>query len=308
MADTVATSAALGAMPSAPRSSPLRPMSGRRSALAQLAEIVRFRELLGMLVRKELTVRYKNSVLGFTWSMLQPLFLLAVYSVVFAILGAGFASFAIWVLCGLLVWNLISSSLVTSTVSITANAPLVGKVRFPRAVLPLASVGGALVHFCLQVAAFAVVLAITTHPVDWTYMWLLPIALATCLLVCAAWALVLAPCNVYARDTAHLLDLLVLGWFWATPVLYQYERAATWGAAHGLPEWIWLINPATPVVITFQRALYGADHAGSTALLPPHGPAWYLVVLLVTAALWTVIGYLALRLFDRADVKMAETL
>ena len=114
--------------------------------------------------------------------------------------------------------------------------------------------------------------------------------------------------NVYARDTAHLLDLLVLGWFWATPVLYQYERAATWGAAHGLPEWIWLINPATPVVITFQRALYGADHAGNTALLPPHGPAWYLVVLLVTAALWTVIGYLALRLFDRADVKMAETL
>ena len=62
------------------------------------------------------------------------------------------------------------------------------------------------------------------------------------------------------------------------------------------------------MVITFQRALYGADHAGNTALLPPHGPAWYLVVLLVTAAFWTVIGYLALRLFDRADVKMAETL
>ncbi len=307
MADTVATSAPASATQAGPTSG-LRPMSGRRTSLAHVGEILRFRELLAMLVRKELTVRYKNSVLGFAWSMLQPLFLLTVYTVVFAILGAGFASFAIWVLCGLLVWNLIASSMTTSTVSITSNATLVGKVRFPRAVLPLASVGGALVHFCLQVMAFAVVLAITTHPVDWAYVWLLPIALATCLLLCACCTLVLAPCNVYARDTAHLLDLLVLGWFWATPVLYQYERAAEWGSAHGIPEWIWLLNPATPIVITFQRALYGADHAAELPLLPPHGPLWYLAVLLITAAAWTVAGYFALRLFDRADVKMAETL
>ena len=143
-------------------SAELRPMSGRRSALAHLREIVGYRELLVMLVRKELAVRYKNSVLGFTWSMLQPLFLLVVYTAVFAILGAGFARFAIWVLCGLLVWTLISSSMITATVSITSNASLVGKVKFPRAVLPLASVGGALVHFFLQIVAFAVVLA--GHP------------------------------------------------------------------------------------------------------------------------------------------------
>ena len=203
-------------------SAELRPMSGRRSALAHLGEIVGYRELLVMLVRKELAVRYKNSVLGFTWSMLQPLFLLVVYTAVFAILGAGFSRFAIWVLCGLLVWTLISSSMITATSSITSNAPLVGKVKFPRAVLPLASVGGAVVHFFLQIAAFAVVLLVSRHPVDWEYVWLLPIALATCLIVCAALALLLAPSNVYARDTMHLLELLVLGWFWATPILYEY--------------------------------------------------------------------------------------
>src|SRR5918998_1683430 len=125
MAD-VATSSAVAAE--------LRPMSGRRSAAAHLGEIIQYRELLVM------------------------------YTAVFAILRAGFDRFAIWVLCGLLVWTLISSSLITSTVSITSNASLVGKVRFPRAVLPLASVGGALVHFVLQAIAFAVVLAVTRHP------------------------------------------------------------------------------------------------------------------------------------------------
>ena len=286
----------------------LRPMSGRRSPLADVREIIGYRELLVMLVRKELAVRYKNSVLGFTWSMLQPLFLLVVYTAVFAILGAGFARFAIWVLCGLLIWTLISSSMITATVSITSNAPLVGKVKFPRAVLPLASVGGALVHFFLQIIAFAVVLLVTRHSVDWTYVWLLPIALATCLVVCAALALLLAPSNVYARDTMHLLELLVLGWFWATPILYEYMRAATWLDSKGIDGDLQLINPATPIVITFQRALYGTSSVGDRHLLPDNGPLWYLGVLAATAAIWACVGYLALRLFDRADVNMAETL
>lgn len=283
-------------------------MAGRRTGLAHIAEIVRYRELLAMLVRKELTVRYKNSVLGFTWSMIQPLFLLVVYTAVFAILGAGFASFAIWVLCGLIVWNLISSSLITSTISITANASLVGKVRFPRAILPLASVGGALVHFCFQIVAFAAVLAITRHPVDWGYMLLLPVALATCLVVCAACALVLAPSNVYARDTQHLLELLVLGWFWATPILYTFGRSGEWLATHGISDSVQFINPATPIVITFQRALYGADHASDLWLLPHQGPLWYLGLLVITAAIWSALAFCALVLFDRADVSLAESL
>jgi ABC-2 type transport system permease protein len=286
----------------------LRPMSGRRSAVAHLREIVQYRELLAMLIRKELTVRYKNSILGFTWSMLQPLFLLVVYTAVFAILRAGFERFAIWVLCGLLVWTLLSSSMITATVSITSNATLVGKVKFPRAVLPLASVGGALVHFCLQIVVFGIVLAASQHDVAWSFVWLLPIALATCLIVCAALALLLAPANVYARDTMHLLELLVLGWFWATPILYEYALSGGWLDSKGISDWVQLVNPATPIVITFQRALYGVDSVGGRALLPDHGQLWYLGLLAITAAVWTAIGYLALRVFDRADVNMAELL
>jgi ABC-type polysaccharide/polyol phosphate export permease len=283
-------------------------MSARRSIPSHVREIVRYRELIGLLVRKELKVRYQHSVLGFAWSMIQPLFLLAVYSVVFAILGAGFAAFAIWVLCGLLVWTLISTSLIKATDSITSNTSLVGKVKFPRAVLPLSSVGAALVHFCLQSVAFVVILAITRHAVDWAYVWLLPLALLTSIIVCSAFALLLAPLNVYARDTMHLLDLLVLGWFWMTPILYQYELASSWFARHSIGEWVLLANPATPIVITFQRAIYGSANADGTALLPDRGPLWYLLILAVTAAAWSAVLALALRGFDRADVHMAETL
>ncbi|MBA3288028.1 MAG: ABC transporter permease [Acidimicrobiia bacterium] len=296
------------ARPSTQDAPELRLMAARRSVVEHVREISRFRELVGMLVRKELTVRYQHSTLGFVWSMIQPLFLLIVYSVVFAILRAGFADFAIWVLCGLLVWTLVSTSLTTATQSITSNASLVGKVKFPRAVLPLSSVGAALVHFCLQAVAFAVILAVTRHDVAWSYMWLVPVALLTCAIVCAAMALLLAPLNVYARDTTHLLELLVLGWFWATPILYQYERAASWFGRQGFGEWILLVNPVTPIVITVQRAIYGTDTVDDLRLLPASGPAWYLGVLLATAAAWGVVLALSLRAFDRADIHLAETL
>jgi len=286
----------------------LRSMAIRRSVPQHVRELVQFRELLWSLTRKELTVRYKHSALGFLWSMVQPLFLLVVYTAVFAILGAGFPRFAIWVLCGLLVWTFAATAMLTGTTSITANGPLVGKVKFPRAVLPLASVGSALMHFLLQSIAFAVVLLVTRHQIDWAYIWLLPIALFVSVLIVSGLVLLLAPLNVLARDTMHLLELLVLGWFWMTPILYQYERAAPFLERHGLPGEVLLINPFTSVVITFQRAIYGRPEVEGIALLPDEGPLWYLAILLATGAIATVVLAVALRVFDRVDANLAEAL
>lgn len=280
----------------------------RRTLARHIADLVRYRDLLTILVRKELKVRYRNSALGFLWSMAQPVFMLVVYTAVFAILGAGFERFAIWVLSGLIVWTLVSTSLITATQSITANAPLVGKVRFPRAVLPLSSVGAATVHFVLQMIAFFIVLAVTRHHVDWAYVPLLPIAFLTCLVWCMALAVLLAPLNVIARDTQHLLELAILAWFWATPILYQYDRAAEWVGRHGIPGSIILINPFTPVVITFQRALYGVHEVGPTHLLPSYGVAWYLLVVCLSLIAAVVALLAALWLFERREPDMVEML
>src|SRR6478752_669864 len=128
----------------------LQLVAPRQPVSAHLRDIWRFRELLRNLVRKELKVKYKKSFLGFLWSMINPLFLLVVYSFVFNVLGTAFQYFTIWLLIGILVWNVFNTSVLTGTTSVSGNGFLVNKVSFPREVLPLSSVGAALVHFFLQ--------------------------------------------------------------------------------------------------------------------------------------------------------------
>ena len=289
-------------------SSELRVISSRRSAPAHLREIWAYRELVSGLIRKELKVRYKNSVLGFAWSMVQPVFLLAVYSIVFSILGAGFRDFAIWLLGGLIVWTLVSTTLSTATQSVTSNQYLVSKVPFPRAMLPLSTLGSALVHFVLQFLTFVVILAVSRHRVDLAYVWLLPIALVVTTVLLAALALMLGAVNVYARDTQHLLDLALIGLFWLNPILYEYQRMVLWFTHRGLPSWIPLLNPFSSVIITFQRAIYGTPSSGTKLLLPNDGPLWYLRNLGVVGVFAVALFLLALRWFDRAEGNFAEVI
>ncbi|MDP2290554.1 MAG: ABC transporter permease [Actinomycetota bacterium] len=289
-------------------SAELRIISAHRKMRVHVAEIWEYRELLDGLIRKELKVRYKNSVLGFVWSMVQPVFLLGVYTLVFSILGAGFDDFPIWLLCGLIPWTLVSTTLSTATTSVVANQGLVSKVPFPRAVLPLATLGSALVHFVLQMCAFGIVLVIVWHPVDWSYIWLLPIALLVTAMLLAGMSLVLATLNVYARDTQHLLELALVAMFWANPIVYQYERAAVWFKGQGLPGWLPLLNPFTSVITTFQRTIYGTARAGEMQLLPDVTQWWYLRNLTLVGVLAVCLMLLGLFIFDRAEGNFAEVL
>jgi ABC-2 type transport system permease protein len=295
----------------------------RQPVAAHLRDIWRFRELLRNLVRKELKVKYKNSALGFVWSMLNPLFLLAVYGVAFNILGTAFDYFTIWLLIGLLVWNLFNVSLITGTSSITGNAYLVNKVRFPREVLPLATVGAALVHFFLQSSVLVLILALLRYNVDWAYMWLIPIALLTLLVFAAALAILFGAMNVYLRDTGHLLELWMMAWFWLSPILYGYMLVANKIAEHGINGNILLLNPVTPVLITFQRALYGeantykttidpATHQAVTQvdqhLLPDSSVWWYLRNLGFVLVGATILFLVAIKIFDKAEGNFAEVM
>lgn len=281
----------------------------RRDVLTHLREIASYSELTRNLIRKELKVRYKQSTLGLAWSMIQPLFLLLIYSLAFSVLSPnGIPRLGIWIMSGLLVWTLVSTSLTTAVRSITANGPLVGKVRFPRAVLPTATTGAALVHFCLQLAAFAVVLLVVRQDVDWSYMWMVPLAIVVLLVFLLAVGMLVSAANVYARDMEHLLEMLVLGWFWVTPIVYPYGFLESYLAKHDLPTWLPMLNPVTPVVTVVQRALYGTTDIGGSHLLPDESMLWYLRNLGLLALFSVVLFYVALRLFDRAEVNMAESL
>ncbi|HEX4979271.1 MAG TPA: ABC transporter permease [Acidimicrobiales bacterium] len=232
-----------------------RTITPRGRLSRRLRDIISYRELLANLVRKELKVRYKSSILGFLWSLLNPAMLLVVYYFVFSIvLKSGIPRFPIYLLSGLLVWNLFAVGLTAGTGSVVNNAGIVSKVWFPREVLPLGAIGAALVHFFLQSIVLVGALAIFRHPVDWAYLPLVPLALVGLLLLLSGTTILLAALNVYLRDVAHLVELLLLAWFFACPIVYSYDLIAE---RMGSSAFLYLANPVTDVVLVFQRAIYG---------------------------------------------------
>lgn len=286
----------------------------RRTVTQSLAGIWRYRELLANLVRKELKVRYKNSSLGFIWSMLNPAMYLVVFYVVFQlVLKAGIPYFAVFLLSGLLAWNLFSASLGGATGSITGNAPLVNKVWFPREILPLASVGANCVHFVLQGIVLVIALVGFRFHVDWGYVWLVIPAVIALVLLTSACAVFLAAANVYARDTQHFLELALLAWFWMTPIVYQWDLQARQLGTMGRSPMFTLLNPVTPIVLALQRALYGittfTDPTGAyQRLLPLESSLWYARNLAVVIVVAAILFVLALRMFTRVEGDFAEEL
>ena len=285
-------------------------ISPRRSVAEHVRQVWRYRELLVGLVRKELKVKYKNSALGFFWSMLNPAMYLVVFYIAFqVVLGSGIPNFAIFLLSGLLVWNLFANSLGGCVGVITGNSSLVNKVYFPREILPLAAVGANLVHFFLQGAVLLAVLAVATYSVPFAYFWLIVPALLVLLILTSALGIFLAAVNVYARDTQHLLELALLAWFWMTPIVYQWFLPANKLAEHDYPTWVTLLNPVTPIVLAFQRGIYGVvtdDKAGR--LLPAEGQLWYLRNLGIVGLVSLVLLVLAIKLFGRLEGNFAEEL
>jgi len=284
----------------------VRVISPRRGVLRRMADVYAARELLVALVRKELKVKYKDSALGFVWSMLNPALYLAVFYVVFSLfLKNGIPLFPIWLLSGLLVWNFFSMVLPTATGTVIANSSLVKKVSFPREVLPLAAVGAGMVHFCLQGLVLLGALAAFRHPVAPAYLWLVPIALLYLVLLTSALAVALSAMNVYVRDLQHLLELVLLGWFWMTPIVYPYRQVSD---RLSVPSWAFLANPITPVVVVFQRSLYGTTtvNAGTLPLLPEWGSFTMLLPLLVGIVISLALLAAAIHLFGRLESSFAE--
>jgi ABC-2 type transport system permease protein len=276
-------------------------------------EILGYRELLVNLVRKELKVRYKNSVLGFVWSLVNPAVTIGVFFVIFSVvLRNPIPKFVIFLMSGVLVWNMFQNGLSAACGSVVGNAALVKKVWFPREILPLASIGAAMVDFFLQSIVLVATLAIFRWPVGWAYLPLVPLAFVVAVLLATALALWLSAVNVQYRDTQHFLGIALMVWFWGTPIIYAFQGVAHRLHAHGVP-WLQLLNPFTAITLSFQRALYNkrivnVGKATQTAILPSHGYLWYLGLLGAVATVSLVVLVLAHRVFRRLEGDFAEAL
>jgi ABC-2 type transport system permease protein len=269
-------------------------------------------ELLAELVRKDLRVKYKNSALGFIWSLANPLLYLAVFTLVFSVfLLNGVPYFAVFFMAGLLVWNFFNTAVMGATGVVVGNANLVRKVRFPRVVLPLSSVGFAAVHFVLQMLVFfAFLLALYRHSFG-PQLVLLPPALAVALAFTVGLALLVSSLNVRFRDVEHLLEVILLAWFWLTPIVYPVAAVRRELSSHGL-FWVYMANPMTAVITAMQRAIYRDpvtfDSNGAHQVLAAGGYGFYLRWLGVAAAISLVTLGLGLFTFRRLQDDFAEEL
>jgi len=223
-------------------------------------ELLAHREVLVNLVRKELKVKYTASVLGAVWSLLNPVVFLAVFSFVVKVLGNLIPDFPVFLLSGLLAWNFLSSALQAGSRSVIDNANLVKKVAFPREILPLSAIGVALFDFVLQSAVLLLFIGVSGHGFHLPELWLYPLAIAVLIVFATAITFWVSAMNVRYRDVGHLLNLALLVWFWFTPIVYQgwlvQQKLAT-VTILGVDAWtLYLLNPATVIVLGFQRALY----------------------------------------------------
>lgn len=272
--------------------------------LGNLRDVWAFRELLQLLVRRELKVRYKDSTLGFLWSLLRPLALLVVYYVALGkFLGAERAipDFAIYIFTGLTVWQLFAEIVSGGTGSILGNAGLVKKVYLPREVFPLSVVGSALVNLVVQLAILVVATAaLGVFPTGSRWLFL-PLALLVVLVWGTALGLLFSALNVFLRDVQYLVEIGLMVMFWTTPVVYSWAQVQQATAGSALLQELYLANPAAVAVMGLQRTFWVS---GSGSPVPDDLGLRMGVMVLVGL----VLAWVAHRVFVRLAGNFAQEL
>ncbi|MFQ6015353.1 MAG: ABC transporter permease [Anaerolineae bacterium] len=192
--------------------------------VGKLVELIEYRELVRNLVVRNLKVRYKNSALGFVWSLLNPLFLMVILTVVFSLVfgDVRVQNFPAFLIVGLIPWNFSSSSLSDAVSSVVDNGHLIKKVYFPREALPLSVVLAHFVHFLLAVPVLLLLLVVLgVHFTSLILM--LPFLMVVQLMLIVGIALAISCINVFYRDMHVALNVLLQGWFFMTPIFYHHH-------------------------------------------------------------------------------------
>jgi lipopolysaccharide transport system permease protein len=260
-------------------------------------DLVRYRDLFANLFRRDFQAKYRGSVLGIVWSLVNPLALMGVYLVVFGLLwtGTDIRHYPIYLLAGLACWLFFATSVDAAARSLLDSGELIKKVRFPRQLVPISVVATQLVTFALMLAIL-IVLSLAFIPEARATVWLAPPLAALFVGLVAGVALVVACANVLFRDVEHILSAALLPWFFLTPVLWRFEDLpASVQDHHRLLELLRWGNFVTPPIYAVRDALW----LGRTPRLAD-------VVYLAVAA--TVALALGAFVFSRVDDRIAVEL
>ncbi len=239
--------------PDGPPETVIRPPTGWH--LVNVAELWRYRELFLFLIWRDVKIRYKQTVLGVAWTVLQPLLMMAAFTVFFgrlAGLPTGGVPYPLFAFCGLLAWTFFSTALAGAGNSVVANERLITKIYFPRLLVPLATVGAAAVDFVIALGLLAVLMLGYGVVPGWGLL-LVPVVFLMVALGAAGFGTLLAALNVKYRDFRYIVPFLTQFWMFATPTVYM-DPGAVQG---GWLEAVFAANPMTGLVATFRAACLG---------------------------------------------------
>jgi len=234
------------------------PVKGLR--FLNFRDLWEYRELLSVLILRDIKVRYRQTVLGGLWALLQPLTAMAIFTVVFGKLArmpSDGHPYALFVYSALLPWTFFANAVGASGNSLIGSAALISKVYFPRIIIPVASVGSGLVDFAISAALLFLLMpvygvALTVH------LLLLPVLMAVLMLVTLGVGMLLSALTVAYRDFRYVVPFMVQVWMFATPVVFPASLVP------GKFRWILLLNPMSGVIEGFRSAILGKvpDYGG----------------------------------------------
>ncbi len=263
--------------------------------MAVYADLLRYRELFANLFRRDFQARYKGSVLGVLWSLVNPLLLMGIYLVVFSVLYRfKVPHYPLFLLSGLAIWLFFAGSVSLSGRSMIDSANLIKKVRFPRQLVPLSVVATQLVTFGLMLAALIPVNLVVIPETRSTFWLAVPLA-ALVVAVVSGLALAVASANVVFRDVEHIVGALLLPLFFLTPIFYTFDALP---GAERHPTVVNVLhwgNPLTPAIEAVRAPLFWGEW-------PAAGDTLYLVVEAVVALA------LGAWVFSRVDDRLAVEL
>ncbi len=241
-----------------------------------IKDIYQRRELLFILVDRNLKIRYKNSVLGFFWSLLTPLLFILIYAVFARILKftGEVANYLQFLVVGIVVWQFLATCLHDSLHAVMGNANLVKKTSFPRFILPLAMTTANLVNFLLT--CVVLVLYLVVSGIACGNLAIIPVVLLTQCALCLGLALIISSANVFFRDTEHILGVVTLAWFFLTPIFYSLQMQMD--VLERSVQWLAFLNPMTGIVSGYRMALMSEASPGSSLLALSFAVSWAVLV------------------------------
>ncbi len=248
-------------------------------------------ELIRNLAVRDVEVRYKHSLLGLYWAILNPLVTAGIFGFVFGVIfhaSSGSIPYVVFLLTGLTFWNLFANGLMSATGCITGNASMLAKIYFPRIVLPTASVFARFIDFMFSLLVLLVFILLYRVPVHWTALWVLPL-LGLQVAFTLGIAYLFASLNVLYRDMTQLVGLVLMIWMYLSPVMYAAS------GSNSTLQGILLMNPMGGI-LQAERDLIFVGYVTQAPFL------W-------SAAAWAGLAFIGgLAVFKRVEPLFAEVM